>query len=189
MGLSKLYLFFYIQILKLRWWWCDWWHYRSSRLGQTFFCFLACLWPHYLGFLFQKTVCWGALRRRQMTFRRRATTAGTCTSSCVMLRRSWVCWDFLVFQTQKATTEPYSKFRGWRVFWSSTSTRPAWREPSWTAAPVQKRASMKSPPRRAVKAGCRGGLCLSVGSWWSQPAVCQDTSPWCMGWRTGNSAP
>lgn len=147
-------------------------------------------WPSNTDFLRgQKTVCGRAPRRLQMNFRRRATTTvNTSTSSCVMLRRSWVCWNLLVFQTQIATTEPCSKFREWRVFWSSTFPRPAWKVTSWTAAPVQKRASSETPPRSAVKEGCRGGLCLLAGYWWSQPAVCQDTSPWCMGWLMGKTA-
>ena len=137
----------------------------------------------------QKTVCGAAPRRLQMKLIKRLTTADTCTDNCVMLRRSWIFWDLLVSRTQTATTEPCSKFKEWRDFWSTTSPRQAWMETGLNAARVRKGAStMGTLPRSAVKEGCHGGLSLLDGYWWLQPVVCQDTSPWCMGWHTGKNA-
>lgn len=154
-------------------------------------CILFLTFTDYYYYFFneQQTVCVAAQRRPRMKFRRRATTADTCTGNCIMWRMNWVCWDLLVSQTWTNTTELCSKFRGWRVSSSTTSPHRAWKVPAWMAAPVRKRASMEIPPRSVVREDYHGGLCLLAGLWWSPPVVCRGTSLWCMGWPTGKTAP
>ena len=75
----------------------------------------------------QKSVILSMLRQQWMEYRRWATKPSICTSSCVTLTRSWVCWDPPDTLPQTATIRLCSKSRAWRASWKiSTLHQAAW---------------------------------------------------------------